>query len=154
MESHHFWLNPIRRRKMIVFERRTRPRIWSLYLGSNSCGHRRKSDGFKVLVFVGGSFATLCKLSSLPLYSIQLIRLTSLIVNLAISAGFLQYGIRQIESNFYVSENFNDLWKLGFGAINQITLIAWSFPFLSKGSEGLIANTLVSNLPQVYMTAF
>ena len=122
--------------------------------GSNSCGHRRKSDGFKVLVFVGGSFATLCKLSSLPLYSIQLIRLTSLIVNLAISAGFLQYGIRQIESNFYVSENFNDLWKLGFGAINQITLIAWSFPFLSKGSEGLIANTLVSNLPQVYMTAF
>ena len=100
-----------------------------------------------------GSFATFCKLSSLPLHLIQLIRLTSLILNLAISAGFLGYGIHEI---IYLSMNFHDLWKLGFGAINQYTLIAWSlsFRFPSKGSQGLVANTLVANLPQVHRNAF
>lgn len=91
-------------------------------------------------------------LSHLPLHSFQLIRPTSLIANLVISAGLLQYGISQIESNFGVSENFNDLWKLGLGAIDQMTLIVWKIP--SMGSQGLIANTLVANFPQVYMNAF
>lgn len=134
---------------MLVF---SRTRIWSLLLALNSCGNRRKLDGFKVLVFVSGSFATLCKLSYLPLHLPQLIRPTSLIANLAISACLLQYGISQISSSFYISENFDDLWKLGLGAINQMTLMHWGIQ--STGSQGLIANALVANLPQVYMTAF
>lgn len=90
---------------------------------------------------------------SLPLHSIPLIKLTSLIANLAISIGLLLLGIRQIKSKFSMSGNFNELWELGFGAINEKTLITGKYPFQSKGRQGLIANTLVANLPQVYMNA-
>ena len=90
---------------------------------------------------------------SLPLHSIPLIKLTSLIANLAISTGLLFFGIRQIKSKFSISGNFNELWDLGFGAINEKTLITGKAPFQYQGRQGLIANTLVANLPQVYMNA-
>lgn len=47
------------------------------------------------------------------------------------------------------ADNLNGLWKLGFGAIDPITLLSWNLPY-----QGLIANTLVANLPQVYIEAF